>query len=97
LKDDRLARLIGVSDRTLTRHRANAERLDPVASDRFYRTQEVIVRAVRVFEDGFEAMQWLRRPQPALAGLVPLEILDTEPGARAVRKLLTQIEHGVLP
>lgn len=97
LRDDKLARIIGISDRTLTRHRASEERLDPVASDRFYRTQEVVSLAAEVFEDSSEAMHWLRRPQPGLAGLIPLELLDTEPGARAVEALLTQIEHGVLP
>ena len=42
-------------------------------------------------------MAWLRRPQPGLAGGIPLDLLDTEPGSRAVARLLTQIEHGVLP
>lgn len=97
LKDERLARIIGVSDRTLTRHRADEGRLDPVASDRFYRAQAVIGLAASVFEDKAEAVQWLRRPQSGLAGMVPLEILDTEPGSRAVQALLTQIEYGVLP
>ena len=97
LKDKRFARIIGISDRTLTRHRKEEEPLDPVASDRFYRMAKIIRLSANVFEDGERAMRWLGRAQPGLAGMVPLEILDTEPGAHAVERLLTQIEHGVLP
>jgi len=97
LKDERVARIIGLSDRTLTRHRKERERLDSVASDRFYRAERIIELANSVFEDKDEAMRWLRRPQPGLVGMIPLEILDTEPGSHAVQALLTQIEYGVLP
>lgn len=97
LKDAMLAFIIGVSDRTFTRLRKRGEPLDPVASDRFYRMRKVIELASEVFEDKDRAMQWLRRPQPGLGGMVPLELLDTEPGSHAVERLLTRIEHGVLP
>lgn len=97
LKDERMARIIGLSDRTLTRHRKEREPLDSVASDRFYRAERIIELAASVFEDKEEAMRWLRRPQPGLANMIPLEILDTEPGSHAVQTLLTQIEYGVLP
>jgi putative toxin-antitoxin system antitoxin component (TIGR02293 family) len=97
LKDERVARIIGLSDRTLTRHRKEREPLDAVASDRFYRAERIIELATSVFEDKDQAMRWLRRPQPGLSNMIPLEILDTEPGSHAVQALLTQIEYGVLP
>ena len=97
LKDERVARMIGLSDRTLTRHRKEREPLDSVASDRFYRAERILELATSVFEDKDEAMRWLRRPQPGLLNMIPLEILDTEPGSHAVQTLLTQIEYGVLP
>jgi putative toxin-antitoxin system antitoxin component (TIGR02293 family) len=97
LKDERVARIIGLSDRTLTRHRKKREPLDSVASDRFYRAERILEFATSVFEDKEEAMRWLRRPQPGLSNMIPLEILDTEPGSHAVQTLLTQIEYGVLP
>ena len=97
LKDEPVARIIGLSDRTLTRHRKEREPLDAVASDRFYRAERILELATSVFEDKTEAMRWLRRPQPGLSNMIPLEILDTEPGSHAVQTLLTQIEYGVLP
>ncbi|OGR97201.1 MAG: hypothetical protein A2V88_06860 [Elusimicrobia bacterium RBG_16_66_12] len=97
LKDESVALLLGASNRTLTRHRKKEETLAPVASDRFYRAEGIFDLAARIFETKERAMRWLQRPQPGLAGMIPLDILDTEPGSRLVQRLLTQIEHGVLP
>lgn len=97
LKSEKVAQLVGISDRTFTRHRKQEEPLDAVASDRLYRVSRVIEFATEVFEDKGRAMQWLWRPQPALGDQVPLELLDTEPGSQAVQTLLTQIEYSVLP
>jgi putative toxin-antitoxin system antitoxin component (TIGR02293 family) len=97
LKDEMFAQMIGISARSLTRHRNEEEPLDPVASDRFYRVAQVIELATDVFEGKEPAMQWLKRPQPGLGKIIPLEMLDTEPGSHAVKTLLTQIEYSVLP
>ena len=97
LKDESMAPILGISNRTLTRLRTEQEPLDAVTSDRFYRAEQIFKLATHIFEDKALTMRWLQRSQPGLAGKVPLEMLDTEPGCRDVRKLLTQIEHGVLP
>ena len=97
IKDKMFAKIIGVSDRTLTRTRKKKTSLDPVASDRFYRTAKVLGLAVAVLEDLPRAVRWLQREQPGLEGKTPLALLDTEPGTQAVETLLTQLEHGVLP
>jgi len=97
IKDKMFARIIGVSDRTLTRTRKYKTSLDPVASDRFYRTAKVLRLAAGVFEDLGRAVSWLQREQPGLGGKIPLTLLDTEPGTLAVETLLTQLEYGVLP
>ncbi len=97
IKDKMFARIIGVSDRTLTRTRRNKAALDPIASDRLYRTAKVLSFAVDVFEDLPRAVRWLQREQPGLDGKAPLALLDTEPGTHEVKTLLTQLEYGVLP
>ena len=91
------AKIIGISDRTLTRTRRNKATLDPIASDRLYRTAKVLGLAVDVFEDLPGAVRWLQREQSGLDGKVPLTLLDTEPGTQAVETLLNQLEYGVLP
>lgn len=97
LQDSRLAKVIGVSISTLTRLKSKKSKLEPKVSDRFYRFRKIVHLAVNVFEDADQGLKWLRRPQPGLKGLIPLEMLDTDPGAEAVARLLNQIEFGVLP
>ncbi len=97
IKDKVFARIIGISDRTLTRTKRDKVSLDPVASDRLYRMLRVLKLAVTAFEDVPRAVRWLQREQPGLAGQVPLSLLDTDPGTLAVETLLTQLEYGVLP
>lgn len=38
--------------------------------------------------------QWLERPQPALGGIKPAELLDTEVGGQRVLQVLNAIESG---
>ena len=97
IKDKLFAKIIGISDRTLTRTKKTGAALDAVASDRMYRAAKVLELAVDVFEDVPRAVSWLSREQPGLDGKVPLALLDTGPGTQAVETLLTQLEYGVLP
>ncbi len=97
IKDEAFARIIGVSSRTLTRTKRTRAPLDPVASDRLYRLAKVLKLAVTVFEDLQSAVRWIQREQPGLAGKVPLQLLDTDPGTEEVEILLRQLEYGVLP
>lgn len=97
LNDDAFAQMVGMSPRSLARRRNEETPLDPVSSDRFYRISQIIDLATVVFNGKEPALRWLRRPQTGLNNMIPLEMLDTEPGSRAVQSLLTQIEHGVLP
>lgn len=97
LKDEIFAHIIGISDRTLTRLRAKQEKLAPAASDRLYRMNRILDLATTVFEDRKQAKLWLSRPQPGLDNSIPIDILDTEPGVKAVENLLGQIEYSVLP
>jgi len=40
------------------------------------------------------ANRWLKRPNPALGGRTPLELMDSEPGARFVENVLGRIAYG---
>jgi putative toxin-antitoxin system antitoxin component (TIGR02293 family) len=44
--------------------------------------------------DDDAAIHWLKRPNRALGGLIPLDCLDTEPGARMVENVLGRIAYG---
>ncbi len=64
-------------------------------SDRLLRVARVIAVAEDVFGNEAKAYAWLRRSTTALDGENPLDLLDTEEGARAVEALLTRIAHGI--
>ena len=69
--------------------------LDAPTSDRLYRLSKVIAVAEKVLEGTANAMSWLRRSQPALAGQVPLDLLVTQAGADEVETLLRRLDHSV--
>jgi putative toxin-antitoxin system antitoxin component (TIGR02293 family) len=95
LTDPELAKLLGISEATLRRARAASSALDPPTSDRLYRLTKILAVAEEVLGDAGNAMTWLRRPQPGLAGNVPLDLLVTQAGADEVETLLRRIDFGV--
>jgi len=95
LTDPELARLLGIGEATLRRARAARTKLDAATSDRLYRLSKIVAVAEEALESAENAMSWLRRPQPALGGAVPLERLVTQAGADEVETLLHRIDHGV--
>src|ERR1044071_3894873 len=52
-------------------------------------------QATAVFGDAERARAWLKHPQVALGGAVPLDYASTETGAREVENLLGRIEYSV--
>ena len=77
---------------------ANRRKLDtltPEQSDRLLRVARVIAAAEETFGSREKAGTWLRRPTSALTGESPLDLLDTDEGAREVETLLGRIAHGI--
>lgn len=95
LTDSEVARLLGVGEATLRRARASGAVLDPATSDRLYRLSKIVAVAEEVLESARNATTWIRRPQPALEGRVPLDLLVTQAGAEQVETLLRRIDFGV--
>jgi putative toxin-antitoxin system antitoxin component (TIGR02293 family) len=87
---DRLA----VPRKTLA-HRRTIGRLSPEQSDRLVRVLRIVAEAEATFGSREKAHRWLRRPTTALGGEAPLDLLDTDPGARRVETLLGRIAYGI--
>ena len=77
-----LARMLGVTPRTLQRKASAHARIGAEASDRAARLIRIFDRAVAVHGNGDRARAWLRTPVPALGGEAPLGWLDTDAGSR---------------
>lgn len=87
---------IGMTERTLARRRKQAEKLTSEESDRVLRVSRVFSSAVGLFEgDAEAARQWFVAPNRAFAGQSPLDMIQTEVGAREVENLIGRLEHGV--
>lgn len=97
LSDGQWAHCLGVSTKTLQRQaKTGEERLTPAQSDRLYRLARMVALAEEVFEDDDRARRWLHAAQRGLGERTPLDLVQTEAGAREVEDLLGRIEYGVL-
>jgi putative toxin-antitoxin system antitoxin component (TIGR02293 family) len=77
---------------------ANRKKVGALTSEqsgRLLRVARAIAAAEETFGDREKAGAWLRRGTTALEGEAPLDLLDTEEGAREVETLLTRIGHGL--
>tara|TARA_R110002020_G_scaffold96186_17_gene230590 strand:+ start:444 stop:857 length:414 start_codon:yes stop_codon:yes gene_type:complete len=81
--------------RTLARRAENGEPLTVAESDSVRRVVRVCETARRIFGQWDRAEGWLRDPCPALNGVVPVTLLESESGARLVEDELLRIEHGI--
>lgn len=88
-----LATSLDLSARSLQRRRRQG-RLARYESDRLYRLARIVALAKHYLGEDAKASRWLRRPNRALGGSAPLELIDTEPGARAVENVLGRIAYG---
>lgn len=91
----RLAKVVGISDRTLSRRLAKKSKLSAEESDRTMRLARVFAKAEDTFGTSEKASQWMQRPLLALGNEIPLDLMDTDAGARAVEAALYRIDYGV--
>ena len=68
--------------------------LDSAASERVVRVADIIRMAEESFGGREAATRWLKTANLGLGGATPLSMLDTEPGAGEVRRILSSIDYG---
>jgi putative toxin-antitoxin system antitoxin component (TIGR02293 family) len=68
--------------------------LDSAASERVVRVADITRIAEATFGGRNPARRWLQSPNLALGDVTPLSMLDTEPGASEVRRILSSINYG---
>ncbi len=95
LDREEAASVLRLPQRTLAR-RKKSKRFHTDESDRLLRLARIGAQAAEVLGSEEKAAQWLRRPNHALANQAPLEVLDSDIGARQVEDILGRVEHGVM-
>ncbi len=73
-----LARVIGISDRTLSRRLASVLKLSAEESDRTMRVARVFALTKDTLGTSQKASSWLQTANRALDGAVPLDLMDTD-------------------
>ena len=81
--------------RTLAHRRRLGGRLSSEQSDRLTRVVRLVALAEEAIGDGAKAGRWLRKPNRALQGRWPLDLLANDVGARLVEQVLGRFEHGL--
>ncbi|WP_168183916.1 type II RES/Xre toxin-antitoxin system antitoxin [Methylocaldum sp. SAD2] len=94
LTREEIAAILDLPGRTLTR-RKQQHRQAVAESDRLFCLSRVLAHAERVLGIRGKAAEWLHRPNRALHGSVPVDLLDTDIGATQVDDVLGRLEHGV--
>ena len=92
--DARIQAIARVPASTASRLEKVNAKIDSGASERIYRMGTVARMAIHIFEDETAALAWMRQPNHALGDAAPLDLMDTEPGAVAVRQVLSAIASG---
>lgn len=96
LTQERIQQVAGISKGSYARRRKDG-RLSREESERLLRLSRLFERATSMYEgDQAGAREWLETPIPALGGQSPLDLAQTEPGAREVEDLIGRIERGVV-
>jgi putative toxin-antitoxin system antitoxin component (TIGR02293 family) len=93
---DRIKCAARISEGSFAR-RKRSGRLSQDESERLLRIARIVDLAVALHDgDASGARQWLESPIPALANQRPLDVSQTEPGAREVEDLIGRIGHGIV-
>lgn len=90
-----VARVAGISGRTLSRRIASRSLLTAEESDRMVRLARVLAFAGETLGERSKVARWLQTPNAALDGKHPFDLLDTDAGVRSVENVLGRIAYGV--
>lgn len=89
------AQVTHVTTRTLQRKKPN-ELLSPESSERAILIGKVYFKGEQVFGEKEKFKAWMKRPNSALNGKIPNELLDTITGIGLVNDELLRIEYGIV-
>lgn len=81
--------------RTLNHRIRKGERLTREESERVVRFARIVATAEETFGKREKASRWLHKPKRDFSGQKPIDLLDTEEGARVVEDRLFRVAHGL--
>jgi putative toxin-antitoxin system antitoxin component (TIGR02293 family) len=94
LSTSALAAKLGIARRTVTRKRGNGAPLSSETSEKLLRVARVRNLGRTLFTTDEAVSEWLSKPDASLGNMAPLDLLDTDLGAREVENLLRALAYG---
>ncbi len=86
---------IVIPARTYKHRQSRHEPLSMDESDKAVRSARVLAQAEQAFGNREKALSWMRKAKQRFEGETPMEMLQTEAGARLVEEMLIQIDQGM--
>ncbi len=91
---DQLAWALSVTRATLI-NKKGAEKFGSSLSERIVSLADIYSYGYEVFEDDNKFNNWMLRPNKALGGQLPYDLLDNQYGREEVRSLIGRIDYGI--
>lgn len=91
---DKLAKALSVTRATLI-NKKREEKFNASLSERIVGLADIYSYGYEVFEDGERFNQWMFRPNRALGGQAPYDLIDNQFGREEIRNIIGRIEYGV--
>jgi putative toxin-antitoxin system antitoxin component (TIGR02293 family) len=91
---DQLSAALSVARATLI-NKKGSEKFNQSVSEKIVSLADIYTYGYEVFEDVERFNQWIFRPNRALGGQSPYDILDSQFGREEVRNLIGRIDYGV--
>ena len=85
-----------IPERTFKRRLANRDVLKAPEADAIAHLLRVTEAARRAFGEEDFARKWLNLPVPSLNDAIPIELAETDAGAREVEAALGRFMHGII-
>ena len=89
------AAVLGISTKSLLRHKQASKQFKPIQSEKIIEMAEVANIGVEVFGNMEKFKLWLNTPSIALSNMKPFELLRDSYGKEMVIDELIHIEHGI--
>ena len=94
VSQNELASKLRVATRTLTRLAGEHKPLPPDITEKVLRAARVMIKARTILSDDPSVVTWLNTEAPALNGVKPIDLLDTDVGAAEVEGLILGLAYG---
>ena len=94
LSQEALARLLGISVRTIVRWEKEGDHPPPLEWERIDLLRELVETAMDIMDER-DVENWFAKPKEFLAGRRPLDILSSFRGILQIREVLEKVRWGI--